>query len=227
MNTHTIKTTKRQIAKWWYSYGMRVTRSGKFDRLPLFVQRLIVDMGEPNCWGCDRQLGCDIGEWEGYRGTWESMLDNYNRLPVERAHIIPVARGGSDAPNNLLLLCRGCHQDSPDTTNPHYMFGWLNNRPKALFKKRVNELYEACESIGILPRAYVNMKTILMLMPEENEKWLEHSCKMSVAHFDVYALASEAATMLDYFKKYHPDQIEEILSGDKPSIYRMAMELDS
>ncbi|WP_188189531.1 HNH endonuclease [Nonomuraea sp. SYSU D8015] len=32
---------------------------------------------------------------------------------MERAHVVPRSRGGSDTCENLVLLCKPCHTDSP------------------------------------------------------------------------------------------------------------------
>jgi 5-methylcytosine-specific restriction endonuclease McrA len=44
---------------------------------------------------------------------------------LERAHIVSFALGGSDEPSNFVLLCTGCHLDSPDVTDPRAMWDWI------------------------------------------------------------------------------------------------------
>jgi 5-methylcytosine-specific restriction endonuclease McrA len=57
---------------------------------------------------------------------------------AERAHIKPRHHGGSDAVENIHLLCRCCHRDSEvffDAMNSaeaeRYYFAWLKNRSAA------------------------------------------------------------------------------------------------
>jgi hypothetical protein len=44
---------------------------------------------------------------------------------LERCHIIPASRGGEDTPSNLVLLCKRCHADGPNVTDPEIMWDWL------------------------------------------------------------------------------------------------------
>lgn len=44
---------------------------------------------------------------------------------LERCHIVPHSRGGSEAPENLVLLCHRCHREAPNVTDPRFMWIWL------------------------------------------------------------------------------------------------------
>lgn len=44
---------------------------------------------------------------------------------LERCHIIPDSLGGKDAPHNLVLLCKQCHEEGPNVTDPEIMWDWL------------------------------------------------------------------------------------------------------
>lgn len=59
---------------------------------------------ESRCWRC----GCE-----------------YKSL--ERCHIIPHALGGKDEPENLVLLCKRCHADGPNVTDPEVMWEWIRS----------------------------------------------------------------------------------------------------
>jgi len=50
---------------------------------------------------------------------------------LEKAHIEPFSRGGSDHPSNYLLLCHNCHTSQPDAAPPEYQMEWLEKRPQA------------------------------------------------------------------------------------------------
>lgn len=45
--------------------------------------------------------------------------------PIERAHIVPHALGGADAPENFVLLCRPCHAEAPGVDDPSILWRWL------------------------------------------------------------------------------------------------------
>ena len=46
---------------------------------------------------------------------------------LERCHIIPESRGGSGDANNLILLCKECHQESPDVMESKFIWDWIKN----------------------------------------------------------------------------------------------------
>lgn len=49
---------------------------------------------------------------------------------LQKAHIIPHSMGGSEEPDNMLLLCPVCHRNSPDTTTKESMISWLYKERK-------------------------------------------------------------------------------------------------
>lgn len=64
---------------------------------------LSVDAAEANerCWRC----GC--------------------KKSLQRCHIIPDSLGGKDEPSNLVLLCKRCHLENPNVSDPEIMWDWL------------------------------------------------------------------------------------------------------
>lgn len=44
---------------------------------------------------------------------------------LERCHIIPDSLGGKDMPENLVLLCKRCHAEGPNVTDPEIMWDWI------------------------------------------------------------------------------------------------------
>lgn len=91
------------------------------------------DWGEPNCWACGigpsfctpfMQSACDVDYREG-----ESIYKCWNRAKfLERCHIVPDSRGGSNDVSNFLLLCKECHKEAPDCTNPAFMKMYVINK---------------------------------------------------------------------------------------------------
>ncbi|MGT2932943.1 HNH endonuclease [Streptococcus catagoni] len=48
-----------------------------------------------------------------------------HKTKLQRCHIIPHASGGEDSPSNLVLLCKRCHLENPNVTDPEIMWDWL------------------------------------------------------------------------------------------------------
>jgi|GEM_PF-1418063 len=72
---------------------------------------LSVDWAEAHerCWGC------------GYE------------CKLEQCHIIPNSRGGSNQPENLVLLCKRCHRQAPNISDPRYMWIWLRANASGMY----------------------------------------------------------------------------------------------
>lgn len=44
---------------------------------------------------------------------------------LQRCHIVPRALGGTELPENLVLLCGQCHAEAPNVSDPEFMWVWL------------------------------------------------------------------------------------------------------
>ncbi len=40
-------------------------------------------------------------------------------------HIIPRSLGGEGKPSNFVILCKQCHEDSPDVADPEIIWDWI------------------------------------------------------------------------------------------------------
>ncbi|WP_062215707.1 HNH endonuclease [Streptomyces sp. NBRC 109706] len=107
--------TKWEIAQHW-------ARSLRRDR---FAPRLY-DLGEPCCFAC----GYYSEHWDKKtaKASWE-------RAALERAHVVPHSLGGDDGIDNLILLCKPCHQESPDWPDPREMERWIATRAPRMSKE--------------------------------------------------------------------------------------------
>ena len=85
---------------------------------------VVYDWGEPECFACRKLVAPvlddkDYEQWledeEGLKKIWNHRETRRN---LERAHIIPHSLGGNENPDNMFLLCKECHEESPDTNNP-------------------------------------------------------------------------------------------------------------
>ena len=52
---------------------------------------------------------------------------------LQRCHIIPASAGGSDTPDNYMLLCNACHEEAPNIAPKERMFEWLHNTKSNLY----------------------------------------------------------------------------------------------
>ncbi|QTD96949.1 HNH endonuclease signature motif containing protein [Streptomyces cyanogenus] len=106
-----------------------------------------LDAGNPCCFAC----GWHSERWaEGRspRKAWE-------RATLERAHIVPAGLGGSNAANNIILLCGPCHRDAPDWHDPWEMAVWISRRAERASKEleHVDTWLRAAEAVPLFKQA--------------------------------------------------------------------------
>lgn len=85
------------------------------------------DWGEPSCWACRRYYSnkYDISNPLASR---EEIIRNWNRVPLQRCHIIPKQFGGTDGVNNLFLMCIECHDKAPNTKSKEAFMKWVSKQ---------------------------------------------------------------------------------------------------
>lgn len=66
---------------------------------------------------------CDLSvDWaEADTHCWRCGCEKH----LERCHIVPDSLGGKDDPSNIVLLCKRCHQEGPNVTDPEIMWDWI------------------------------------------------------------------------------------------------------
>ncbi|WP_371261138.1 HNH endonuclease [Bradyrhizobium sp. th.b2] len=84
---------------------------------------LHVEPRKPRCWACGFHYGTRYDIKRPDAG-WDEILRCWNRIPLQRCHIIPRSLNGSDNVSNLFLLCRECHDQMPNTSIPEVFFRW-------------------------------------------------------------------------------------------------------
>ena len=67
------------------------------------------------------ECGLSVDWAEAHTHCWRCGCERN----LERCHIIPDSLGGEDAPRNIVLLCKRCHADGPNVTDPEIMWEWL------------------------------------------------------------------------------------------------------
>ncbi len=53
---------------------------------------------------------------------------------LQRCHIVPRSRSGKFTPDNVVLLCRRCHREAPNCTDPRLMWIWLRSTCVPLYQ---------------------------------------------------------------------------------------------
>lgn len=113
----------------------------RFGELGIFV-----DWGEPSCWACGFHYGSkyDIKRSDA---NWNEIFAGWNRMPLQRCHIVPRSLGGTDEPSNLFLMCRECHDLAPNTAVPDIFFAWV--RSQSFYKREADKIHEALRAFGV------------------------------------------------------------------------------
>lgn len=123
MNKKAILPRHEVIARYWSN--KYITRDGRItDKFVEDSVRIMDDVGEPCCWACDLPV---ITAGEEHNTDDLEKVWSYKRISdkLQRCHIVPEMLGGSTEPDNLFLLCKRCHAESPDTANREAFFRWV------------------------------------------------------------------------------------------------------
>ena len=131
--------TKWTVAQYWASSPLGCD---------VFAPQLSIE--DPCCFVC----GWFAERWKNgcsTRKAWE-------RARLERAHIVPAGVGGSNEPDNIILLCAPCHEESPDWFEPWEMAIWISQRAERPSREMeqanawIEALHEVPQFIEVLGR---------------------------------------------------------------------------
>lgn len=120
-NRRNISTSHGQIFDYWKN--KYINKNGEVsDTYEEDSVQVVKDWAEPECWCC----GDFCEEVYNYRDYDRDIKEDVKRVwnygcvksKLERCHIIPFSLGGTDAPDNLFLMCPTCHKESPDIVKP-------------------------------------------------------------------------------------------------------------
>ncbi len=125
----------------------------------IFEHGLFIDWGEPSCWACGFHYGSkyDIKDSTAsialiYRG-WEKM-------PLQRCHIIHRSLGGTDEVNNLFLMCRECHDLAPNTSIRNVFFRWAKGQD--YHDREIERRKQAIASFGVEEEEIKLLYTVML-----------------------------------------------------------------
>ena len=117
---------KSKVVDYWMNTDQGVERVKaiieKIGSAPSFIH---LDLDYPECFACSHPIHSKSTRKDREK-HWE---DVWNRTRLEGAHIVPHSKGGESIPSNIVLLCRDCHRDNPDSLNETFFWKWLCNRP--------------------------------------------------------------------------------------------------
>jgi hypothetical protein len=107
---------------------------------------LFIDWGEPSCWACGFHYGAKY-DISSPHASIEEIYRCWDKIPLQRCHIVPRSLGGSNEPSNLFLMCRECHDLAPNTDIPEIFFEWAKGQS---YLRREDAKYRATlASFGI------------------------------------------------------------------------------
>ena len=67
------------------------------------------------------ECGLSVDASEAHERCWRCGCEK----SLERCHIVPYSLGGKDEPSNFVLLCKRCHIDNPNLSDPEIMWDWI------------------------------------------------------------------------------------------------------
>lgn len=56
------------------------------------------------------------------------MSGGWDKVPLQRCHIIPKSLGGLDTADNLFLMCKECHDLAPNTVYRDIFLKWVGRQ---------------------------------------------------------------------------------------------------
>lgn len=177
----TIKTNIKEIADYWKINNTISELDLNFDWSD----------AELHCWNCGDYKKDRVGK----------------KVKLERCHIIPHALGGKDEPSNYVLLCHRCHQESPDSINPKYMWEWIKGNKLKLsltngykIEKALNlfEERKGYSLIDFLVSNNLSMETVNLILMDEIKKINTHGYEYTIE--SMYALLSELSEVISNTK---------------------------
>lgn len=107
---------------------------------------VFIDWGEPSCWACGFHYGTKY-DIKRSNADWDEIFLGWDRMPLQRCHIVPRSLGGTDDPSNLFLMCRECHDLAPNTAIADIFFQWV--RSQSFYKRDSAKIEEAFRSFGV------------------------------------------------------------------------------
>jgi hypothetical protein len=107
---------------------------------------IFIDWGEPSCWACGFHYGTKY-DIKRSAASWSKIYAGWDKIPLQRCHIVPRPLGGTDDASNLFLMCRECHDLAPNTSIPDIFFDWV--RSQSFHRRESDKIQEALRAFGV------------------------------------------------------------------------------
>lgn len=181
--------SKKKIAEYWCGKYI----SNKFeiiDKYEAGAVLIIKDCGEPECWACGESENALFENPKYYETlATKSFMKVWDFKEVgflQRAHVVPSMLGGENKPSNYFLLCKRCHQESPDFIDGRYFYAYVyhsRNNAGEIRSRRTFETLRAIHELAFLmkkniltaQKGLVNLKYNLEKMGFHNTNYSEYS----------------------------------------------------
>lgn len=167
-----------------------------------------IDWGEPSCWDCGFHYGSKY-DIKSADASWEQILAGWDRMPLQRCHIVPRSLGGTDEPSNLFLMCRECHDLAPNTAVPDIFFQWI--RTQSYERRESAKIDEALRSFGLGSNSLAELAAI-MKSPDFNN-WTAGKLGLHRPQSNYPAVSNRLtpATMIGLAKYYIDHKMADIM----------------
>lgn len=172
----------------------------------------LLDLREPTCWACQ-------WFWDGRYDvrskapSWEQLVRAWEKAPLQRCHVVPCSLGGSNAPSNILLMCRECHDLSPNLIHLDFMLDWC--KAQSWWERRTKEIREAAASFGIDWSNDPGLDKLTNILKNKRfQRWFMQSAGFHLAQTSKkggITASTLVAAVLDYSKTVNPDFIQQSL----------------
>lgn len=163
-NNKRYSPSRKQIAEYWI--GKYISNDFKIiDFYEEGAELVITDPGEPECLACGmfNEKIYDNPNYDRLLNTENCMrIQNFPEVRyLQKAHIKSKMLGGENIPSNYFLLCKECHQESPDFADERYFYAYIRYVRKNKYKimaRRDRRIMQA-----IYEMAYQMNKNILTI----------------------------------------------------------------
>lgn len=128
-----------------------------------------IDWGEPGCWACGFHYGLKY-DVKRPDASWDEILRCWDRIPLQRCHIVGRSLGGSDDVSNLFLLCRECHDRMPNTNIPEIFYEWA--RAQNWSRREDAKILDAIKAFRVEEEIFTDLEQVLV--SEDFRAWSDN-----------------------------------------------------
>ena len=191
--------SRKQIAEYWCDKYI----SKDFDIIDSYeegAEPVIADCGEPECWACgmfnekiyQNKMYDALLHTKNYMRIWNFPEVTY----LQKAHILSNMLGGKSIPENYFLLCKECHQESPDFKDTRFFYAYIRHTRANVNRvnhRRYNELQRAIHELAF--QLHKNILTIAKGV--ENIGVSQEKMGLHITSISLYTIASAIVYRMD------------------------------